>query len=293
MKSFKTFLAEEVKNFDLFILPEKYKKDPSNSKYWKDSKSKERNDFLDNFRDDKDKIDVIKYKGSVKEGLPNGKGYLLFPEKNTLANWDNANLINQRKSLLNVIKSYLGNFKNGIFDGKGEQVFFYTGDMYEGEFKDGEFHGYGELRYNGKLRQGTRLPQIYKGEYENGKRHGKGTLVYQNLSTFEGQWENGESKKGVYTRQDGAKYEGVIDPAHAVVEAIPQGKGTLTWSDGSKYVGGIWNFLEQGNGTKTWSDGRKYEGGWMDGKYHRKGTLTDAKGNKKTNDYFAGKIKKK
>ena len=38
------------------------------------------------------------------------------------------------------------------------------------------------------------------------------------------------------------------------------GKGTFTWSDGRKYVGGFQNDLKHGYGILTYSNGTKYSG---------------------------------
>jgi len=40
------------------------------------------------------------------------------------------------------------------------------------------------------------------------------------------------------------------------------GKGTFTWVDGRKYVGGYVGDKKQGTGAFTWPDGRHYEGEW-------------------------------
>ena len=39
-----------------------------------------------------------------------------------------------------------------------------------------------------------------------------------------------------------------------------QGKGTLTWPDGSRYEGEFYDGHLQGEGTFTWPDGSSYKG---------------------------------
>ena len=53
---------------------------------------------------------------------------------------------------------------------------------------------------------------------------------------------------------------------------------TLTYSDGSIYVGQTKDGKPNGQGTYTWPDGRKYVGQFNDGKVNGQGTLYDNKG---------------
>ena len=50
--------------------------------------------------------------------------------------------------------------------------------------------------------------------------------------------------------------------------------GTLTYKDGSKYVGGFKWGRFSGQGIFTWLDGIKYVGEFKNGKRHGQGTLT-------------------
>ena len=43
---------------------------------------------------------------------------------------------------------------------------------------------------------------------------------------------------------------------------------TLTYPDGSKYVGQVKDGKAHGQGTRTYTDGRKYAGKWKDGKMY-------------------------
>ena len=58
---------------------------------------------------------------------------------------------------------YKGNYENGIFNGKGELYYQYSGNInYIGEFKNGEKNGIGkEFDKFGNL--------IYEGNFKNGK----------------------------------------------------------------------------------------------------------------------------
>ena len=57
--------------------------------------------------------------------------------------------------------------------------------------------------------------------------------------------------------------------------AIAQGRrGTLTYTDGSRYEGEIRNGKRHGQGTYTWTSGNRYEGQFRDSKMHGRGTYT-------------------
>ncbi len=56
--------------------------------------------------------------------------------------------------------------------------------------------------------------------------------------------------------------------------------GTLTFPDGSKYVGEHKDGIPNGQGTFIWPNGNKYAGGLMDGKFNGQGTYTRPNGHK-------------
>ena len=72
-------------------------------------------------------------------------------------------------------------------------------------------------------------------------------------------------KKGE-ERKDGECIEGDCE----------NGKGTMTFPDGTKYVGDFKYGVREGQGTYTYSDGGNYTGEWKDNKRHGKGTDTFA-----------------
>ena len=70
---------------------------------------------------------------------------------------------------------YVGEFKNGAFEGEGKLTVFKDAGLtveytYEGEFKYGQFHGYGKmLDANGEVRGKWKAGPVYSGLWENGK----------------------------------------------------------------------------------------------------------------------------
>src|SRR5260370_39198257 len=55
-------------------------------------------------------------------------------------------------------------------------------------------------------------------------------------------------------------------------------QGTLTYADGTKFVGQFKDGKQNGQGTFTFGKGRKYVGEYKDGKQNGQGTLTYADG---------------
>ncbi len=76
--------------------------------------------------------------------------------------------------------------------------------------------------------------------------------------------------QGTVTSTDGSKYIGEFRNNR------PSGQGTLTWTDGSKYVGEFSNGKMNGQGTLTWPDGRKYVGGFTNGGMNGQGSMFTA-----------------
>ena len=73
--------------------------------------------------------------------------------------------------------------------------------------------------------------------------------------------------KGTITYPNGSKYVGEFKAYKF------NGQGTLTWSDGTEYVGGFKDSWFNGQGTLTWSDGTEYVGGFKDGMFNGQGIL--------------------
>ena len=71
-----------------------------------------------------------------------------------------------------------------------------------------------------------------------------------------------------------------------LVDGVPDGQGTLTFTSGAKYVGEFKAGKIHGKGTWTNPDGSGYVGEYRDGKTHGQGSLTFADGRK-----YVGKFK--
>ena len=118
-------------------------------------------------------------------------------------------------------KTYVGEIKNGISDGKGTIIYDEHGSKYEGDVYDEEAHGYGEYKYNDKygcnicrgyfrydLQHGYGEQyysdgSYYKGEFKRHSYHGKGLIVYKNGDTFEGEFINDDFHNGILRDKNG------------------------------------------------------------------------------------------
>ena len=89
-----------------------------------------------------------------------------------LNNNENIMIINSDNGVI-----YVGNFKNGIKEGKGAYV-YPNADLYEGDFKNNMREGKGIFYYI----HGDR----YEGEYKNDKKEGKGIMHFKNGDRYEG-----------------------------------------------------------------------------------------------------------
>ncbi|MCL1911734.1 MAG: hypothetical protein FWG13_05975 [Leptospirales bacterium] len=91
------------------------------------------------------------------------------------------------------------------------------------------------------------------------------------------------AKDETLTYTDGTVYVGQVK------NGVPNGQGTYTWPDGKKYVGQWKDDKYHGQGTYTWPDGRKYVGQFKDGKRDGNGTMTYSRGG--VVKYYAGQWK--
>ncbi len=120
----------------------------------------------------------------------------------------------------------------------------------------------------------------YYGNLDNGVPHGEGTITSKDGSTSSGMFVLGK-KNGSFKEvlADGSRYEGgYLDDVRAgqgkltwldglifegIFSAGMPSSGTITYKDGSKYVGSVHNYMRNGNGTLYFS-GIQSVGIWKD-----------------------------
>jgi len=170
-----------------------------------------------------------------------------------------------------VQPKYKGEIKNGKMDGLGVLTYPYGEKSVVGEWKNGK-----EWNTKHTKKDGTLL-----GKYENGvwiirwgilfwgKRNGE-------MNFYKEKWEGVESEEN----NDSAKYEGELKHKEGVKFGYPEGQGTWTWSDGTRFVGEFVGGFANGQGTITSPSGFYYEGEIRFFQKHGLGTLTSPKGSK-------------
>tara|TARA_B100001248_G_scaffold252361_1_gene228466 strand:- start:7 stop:765 length:759 start_codon:yes stop_codon:yes gene_type:complete len=112
--------------------------------------------------------DGRRYTGAIKsaeEQIPHGHGTMSLNDGKL--DWD-----------------YIGEFKDGVYHGKGEFVSrgYYS---YKGEWKKSHFNGKGKF-----INEQTK--EIYEGEFKESKKNGYGVLLVADQFRTEGQWKDDE-----------------------------------------------------------------------------------------------------
>jgi len=123
-----------------------------------------------------DKETHPKYTGDVKNGKPNGLGYLIY----------------------HYGEKYVGSWKNGKKNGQGTNTWS-DGEKYVGEWKDGKQNGQGTQT----LLDGNK----YVGSWKNGERW-KGTFTLTNGDKYVGEWKDGQMWNGTsYDKDENILYK--------------------------------------------------------------------------------------
>ena len=100
---------------------------------------------------------------------------------------------------------------NGKLEGKGKKIFEDNG-YYEGEFKEGIYHGKGKIVDKNNETK-------YEGDFVKGRYEGNGTLIYDNGNSYIGQFHHGkELGKGVLLDKDRkVLYEGEFNEEKGII----------------------------------------------------------------------------
>ena len=138
--------------------------------------------------------------------LSNAQSNLPACKGDDIANWTNC-FGTEVRTDGKKRQTYVGEFKNGNFHGKGKYS-FENGNSYEGDYRDGVQHGRGTY----KLSNGEK----YVGEYQNDKRHGLGEFYSSNGNLLKsGRWHQGNH---VENTQPGNSFD---------VNSLPQNQKTI------------------------------------------------------------------
>ena len=123
---------------------------------------------------------------------------------------------------------YQGEWKHGTIDGQGTKTLV-DGGNYEGQWKNGKPHGLGLLRF----KPGDDFVQ-YKGTFRSGLKDGNGVLEFANGDVYSGLLHNDKPNgQGSLTLNDTQ----TVLKGNFVNGALVY--GTITYADGSQYVGRV------------------------------------------------------
>ena len=149
------------------------------------------------------------------------------------------------------------------------------GVLYVGEFKNGAFNGQGVFT----LPDGTK----YVGKFKNDMQNGQGTLTFTDGENYVGEWKDGaKCGQGTWTWPDGTKYIGEFE------DGLFHGQGTVDSATGEVFEGEFQKNKKHGKGIYIWPNGKKYEGEWKDDNFHGQGTLTSSEGDVYVGEFKGG-----
>ena len=172
------------------------------------------------------------YTGQVRNGAPNGQGVLVYQNDDR----------------------YEGQVRNGIPNGKG-MFLFANNDRYEGDMRNGLPSGRGTFTFVNDSR--------YTGEVRGGHPHGRGTFVFNNGDVYAGEFYLGQAKgNGSVSLKNGTRCQGVF------FNSGLSGKGSCSFRAGSpfkSYSGELRGGTPDGRGTLVFVDGRRYVGQMKNG----------------------------
>lgn len=144
------------------------------------------------------------------------------------------------------------------------------GGLYEGELRKGVLGGVGRISWG----DGT----YYEGEFREGFFHGEG-LWHTHEFVYQGDFERGNAKgEGTMTFVDGSKYIGEVDFAR------PNGLGVLESANGDVYNGQFKEGFYSGQGELVNQQGHVYRGSFEKGLFHGYGVYTQSIHNEKNEE---------
>ena len=223
------------------------------------NKSKENNDILlINKIISEDYINYFHYKNIEK---------ILDYIRDTYNTKDNIKYNGYGKKIYENDEYYIGEFKNGLRDGKG--IFYYNNEklMFFGDFNGDKFEGTGHFMYQ--------KYNYYIGEWKDNLRYGKGILNYKSGAKYQGDWVDDKANGyGKITYQNGEYYIGEMK------NDLKQGKGILYYKNGNiLYDGEFMNNKYEGKGKYIYETGDYYIGEWKNNLKHGRGIIFDENGN--------------
>lgn len=207
---------------------------------------------------------------------------------------------NQSEKLINIVTTdlsqfvdafnggkftYVGEQKDGLWEGKGRLVYPNGMTFYEGDFAKGKLEGQGKyfddkgfvvyeggwknnlMDGSGKWYYGDGTLK-YEGEYKAGKREGKGTFIWRE--------EDAEAVSNPLAEDEAKTGDNTYTGSFANDKF--SGQGTIVWADGSTYTGSFLDGMIHGTGEYVWPDKWKYAGEFAFGARSGSGVVYDENG---------------
>lgn len=227
----------------------------------------------------------IEYEGDFKLGKKHGKGTFYGIFEKYVGEFEN-----DKKEGYGILYDedemvYSGMWKNDFKEGNG--ILFNEDEtvLFKGEFKKNQMEGHGIYYYeNGNI--------AYSGSVKNGKGHGYGELFYPETKTicFEGFFEKGKYKRGIYHDENGKihnyqhddwegpgtyfSHEGFPSYQGMLRNGEYHGHGTLL-HDGFviHYIGNFYHGKFNGQGYFQTLDGEIFQGNFINGLFQENNTL--------------------
>lgn len=151
--------------------------------------------------------------------------------------------------------------------GKGRMGWIKSGDVYAGTFRHGRLDGLSQMEYgNG---------DSFEGIFQKDLRCGHGLFrSKKDNRIYEGNYENDlpNDPSGSMTWKDGTIYVG------SFIQGKRTGKGVQRFRSGVRYEGDFVSGKYHGFGVCEFADGSIYRGHWVRGKAHGRGRLTKENG---------------
>lgn len=248
--------VSELEGYLLGIAPNKDTEDKKedNSEYIENTKkelSKNENlaDIID-ILDDEDRTNAAKendmvqiyrfsngdmYIGRLLDGKMIGIGSYIFAPKD-----DDEGNINTE---------YIGNFINGVREGKGTFTFS-NGNEYIGNFVDNKSDGVGRMKYNNG--------DEYLGDWKNGIKKGVGIYTWENGYMYIGDFKDGkmDGEGSCFNSKGELVYSGEW------MKGQIHGKGKYIWNKNKYYEGEFAQGEKHGNGIFYLNSQPVYNGTW-------------------------------
>ncbi|ESL05678.1 hypothetical protein TRSC58_06663 [Trypanosoma rangeli SC58] len=187
------------------------------------------------------------FKGVMVHDKRHGEGVMLFP------NGD----------------EYYGTFTSNKIEGHGTMR-YRNGDVYEGMWKDGMRHGEGK---NTLRKKGATI----EGRFVKGLIQGRGVVTYPGVSTFIGEFEQGERRYGTLFWHDSAPGSGACYQGKWLGEMM-HNRGLLWYRNGDFYFGCFINNKRHGPGNIRYADGGEFSGCFVNDMREGQGILQSAGG---------------